>query len=62
MGAEATLYDIDLAHRVAARNPSAADPRPIICKFIRRDLAREQVMEKRRETCNVVSTGVGLAG
>ena len=60
MGAEVTMYDIDLAHRVPARNPSAADPRPVICRFVRR-LEREQVMEKRREICNVVPTAVGLA-
>ena len=60
MGAEVTMYDIDLAHRVSTRNPSAADPKPIICRFVRR-LTREQVMEKRREICNVVPSEVGLA-
>lgn len=56
-GTEVTMYDINLAHRVSTRNPPPADPRPIICRFVRR-LAREQVTEKRQEICNVVLTEV----
>ena len=45
MGAEVSLTDIDIAHRVKPRNPSNR-PKPIICKFIRR-LAREEVVKRR---------------
>ncbi|XP_068749135.1 uncharacterized protein [Montipora capricornis] len=45
MGAEVTVTDIDIAHRVKPRMPSNR-PKPIICKFNRR-LAREEVMKQR---------------
>lgn len=36
MGTHVFLSDIDIAHRVPARNSLAEKPKPIICKFVRR--------------------------
>ena len=59
IGANITLNDIDTAHRVPSRNSSSNDPKPIICKFVRR-IAREEVMSHRREVSNVDPTAVGV--
>jgi hypothetical protein len=42
MGAEGSMSDIDIAHRVKPRRNNGAQARPIVCKFVRR-LAREQL-------------------
>ena len=59
IGADITIQDIDIAHRVPTRKRGS--PRPIICKFTRR-IAREKVMEKRRDICKVSTTKIGLSG
>ena len=59
MGVNASLQDIDIAHRVATRNPNSDQTKPIICKFARR-LTREQVMIKKREIRKVDPVNVGL--
>ena len=59
MGAEVSLTDIDIAHRVKPRNPSNR-PKPIICKFIRR-LAREEVMKRRTAISFVQPREIGLS-
>lgn len=47
IGAEVTLQDIDIAHRVPSRRPGN-HANAIICKFVRR-LARENVMAARKK-------------
>ena len=59
IGADITIQDIDIAHRVPTRKQRS--PRPIICKFTMR-IAREKVMEKRRDICKVSTTNIGLSG
>ena len=59
MGVQVSLMDIDIAHRVATRNPNSRQPKPIICKFVRR-LAREQVMAKRRDVRRIDPASIGL--
>ena len=59
MGAHVSLSDIDIAHRVPARNSLADKPKPIICKFVRR-LAREEVMSLRRRIKDVDPSVVSL--
>ena len=51
MGADVTISDIDIAHRVPLRNATNG-PKPIICKFTRR-LVKERVMAKRYELGNL---------
>jgi len=48
MGAEVSLHEIDIAHRVPQRNATAGAPEPIICKFVRR-LSKEAVMARRND-------------
>jgi hypothetical protein len=59
MGVQVSLMDIDIAHRVATRNPNSRRPKPIICKFARR-LARKQVMAKRRDVWRIDLASIGL--
>ena len=60
MGANITINDIDIAHRVSFRDSSRSEPKPsIICKFVRR-LARNNVMAVRREASSVAARDVGL--
>ncbi|CAB4026059.1 Hypothetical predicted protein [Paramuricea clavata] len=59
IGADITIQDIDIAHRVPARK--CGSQRPIICKFTRH-IAREKVMEKRRDICKVSTMKIGLSG
>jgi len=58
MGCNISINDIDIAHRVPARNATNG-PRPIICRFVRR-LVREEVMSRRREITRVDPKDVGL--
>ena len=55
MGADVSLYDIDIAHRVPQRNVTAGAPKPIICKFVRR-LSKEAVMAPVDETTQIRQT------
>ena len=60
MGVNASLQDIDIAHRVATRNPNSIQAKPIICKFLRR-LTRQEVMIKKREVPKIdLSVGLPL--
>ena len=59
MGAEVSICDIDIAHRVSFRDNSRMGPKPIVCKFIRR-LARNEVMSKRKEGRSVDPSTIGL--
>ena len=59
MGAEVSIRDIDIAHRVSFRDTSRMGPKPIVCKFIRR-LARNEVMSKRKEGRSVDPSTIGL--
>ena len=51
MGAEVSLQDIDIAHRVSTRHERDG-PKPVICKFVRR-LAKAKVMEVRQRAAKV---------
>ena len=65
---EISATDIDIAHRVPTRRASsregieneATQPNPVICKFTRR-LAKEKVLEKRKETANIKFSDIGLS-
>ena len=59
MGAEVSLTDIDIAHRLKPRNPSNR-PKLMICKFIRR-LAREEVVKRRTAISLVQPREIGLS-
>ena len=61
IGANVTLNDIYIAHRVPTRNASSNGSKPIICKFVRR-IAREEVISHRREITQVDPAAVGLDG
>ena len=61
MGADVTLKDIDIVHRVPSRSKDSSQPKPIICKFVRR-LAKEEVMSRRKEISRVDAAEVGLSG
>ena len=50
MGAEVSIRDIDIAHRVSFRDTSRMGPKPIVCKFIRR-LARAETPYITKEIC-----------
>lgn len=58
MGCNISINDVDIAHRVPARNATNS-PRPIICRFVRR-LIREEVMSRRQEITRVDPKDVGL--
>ena len=59
MGANITINDIDIAHRVSFRDSSRSEPKPIICKFVRR-LARNNLMVVRRQASSVAAREIGL--
>ena len=59
MGVNASILDIDIAHRVATRNPNSNQAKPIVCKFVRR-LTRGEVMIKKREMRKIDPISVGL--
>ena len=54
MGAEVSILDIDIAHRVSTRNESEG-PKPVVCTFVRR-LAKGKVMEVRQRASQVNPT------
>ena len=58
MGADVSLHDIDIAHRVPLRNATAGAPKPIICKFVRR-LSKEAVMAPRNDSCKADPSSLG---
>ena len=57
-GADVSMYDIDTAHRVPSRNNNGK-PKPIVCRFVRR-LAKESVMNHRKDACKLNPASVGL--
>ena len=57
MGAEVSLQDIDIAHRVLTRCESDG-PKPVICKFVRQIC---QVMEVRKQAAEVNPTSIRLS-
>ena len=59
MGAEVSLQDIDIAHRVSMRCEREG-PKPVICKFVRR-LAKGSVIEVRQGVAEVNPTSTGLS-
>ncbi|KAK2548193.1 hypothetical protein P5673_031656 [Acropora cervicornis] len=59
MGAEVSMRDIDITHRVSLRDTSRMGPKPIVCKFVRR-LARNKVMSKRKEGRSVDLSTISL--
>ena len=59
MGAEVSLSDIDVAHRVSTRHERGG-PKPVICKFVRR-LAKGKVMEARQRASEANPTSIGLS-
>lgn len=59
MGAEVSLQDIDIAHRVSTRRERDG-PKPVICKFVRR-LAKGKVMEVRKRAAEVNPRSIGLS-
>jgi prefoldin subunit 5 len=54
-----SLQDIDIAHRVPARQASSR-PNAIICKFVRR-LAKNKVMETRKEVSKLQAVQLGFS-
>ena len=59
MGAQVSLNDIDIAHRVPFRDSKRKDPKPIVCKFTRR-LARNKVMAVRKEADKIAAIDMGF--
>ena len=53
-----SIQDIDIAHRVSARQTSNR-PNAIICRFTRR-LAKDKVMAARRNAVNLQASDLGL--
>lgn len=59
MGAEVSILDIDVAHRVSTRKESEG-PKPVICEFVRH-LAKGKVMQVRQRASQVNPTKIGLS-
>ena len=59
MGANVSINDLDIAHRVSTRSVTREGPKPIVCKFTRR-LARNEVMSLRKEACKINPEEIGL--
>jgi len=59
MGAEVSLPDIDIPHRVSTRRERNG-PKPVICKFVRR-MAKGKVMEVCKRGAEVNPTSIGLS-
>ena len=59
MGAEVSIFGIDIAHLVSTRNESEG-PKPVVHKFVRR-LAKGKVMEVRQCASQVNPTSIGLS-
>ena len=61
MGADITINDIDIAHiYVSFRDSSHSEPKPIICKFVRRLARNNAAMAVRREASSVAAQDVGF--
>lgn len=60
MGANISINDIDIAHRVPIRNSSHGKPKPIVCKFTRRS-SKESLMQVRKEAENVKPSQLGFS-
>ena len=58
IGANVTIQDIDIAHRIPPRRPSDK-PNPIVCRFVRR-LAKNAVLAKKRFVSSVTPDEIGL--
>ena len=58
MGADITLQDIDIAHRVPLRSATNLQ-KSIICKFTRR-VAKESVMARWKNACKSIPANLGL--
>ena len=59
MGAELTIRDIDMAHRVPT-GEAHGGPKPIVCKFVRR-LAQNKVINLHLESHNLRPANLGFA-
>ena len=59
LGADVSLYDIDIAHCVSQRNATAGAPKPIICKFVRR-LLKKAVVAQRNDACKADPSSLGF--
>ena len=57
-GVEISIQDIDIAHRIPTRNATSS-LRPVVCKFTRR-IAKEKVMNVRKDACKVTASSIGL--
>ena len=57
-GADVSMCDIDTAHRVPSRNNNGK-PKPIVCRFVS-CLAKESVMNHRKDACKLNPASVGL--
>ena len=61
IGANISISDIDIAHRIQPRNSNRGQQQqPIICKFVRR-IAREQVMAVRNNANQLTADNLGLS-
>ena len=59
MGAEVSILDIDIAHRVSTRNESEG-PKPVVRKFVRR-YTKGKVVEVRQRAFQVNPTSISLS-
>ena len=59
MGAEVSLLDIEIAHRVSTRNEREGSE-PVVCKFVRCS-AKRKVMEVLKHASEVIPTSIGLS-
>ena len=57
-GVEISIQDIDIAHRIPTRNATSS-LRPVVCKFTRR-IAKEKVMNVRKDAYKVTASSIGL--
>ena len=57
VGANVSLQDLDIAHRVLQRNGRYDTTKPIVCMFVRR-LAKDVVMARRNDVCRVNPTNL----
>ncbi|CAB3995983.1 Hypothetical predicted protein [Paramuricea clavata] len=59
LGADVSIQDIDISHRIPARRQTSR-PNAIVCKFVRR-LAKERVIAARKRTSNINPQQLGLS-
>ena len=57
-GVEISIQDTDMVHRIPTRNATSS-LRPVVCKFTRR-IAKEKVMNVRKDACKVTASSIGL--